>query len=160
MTADLSADYRHMPKRARAAAPVALPGGLLKFYEIAPADMPVPPEVATAARAAVAGIAEGLRGDDLGFVILHRCGASFYFLLVSVWRGANELWEAVWYLTPAGFAPFDPAYPPAGAARPTFCVWELGVVAFEAQAWSAFLRSPRGAADVTGWRNALLEGDV
>src|SRR3546814_4391337 len=48
------------------------------------------------------------------FVILHRCGADFYFLLVSVWRGSNELWEAVWYQhgdMPA-FAPFDSAYPP------------------------------------------------
>ena len=28
--------------------------------------------------------------DDLGFVILHRCGESFYFLIVSTWRNDNE----------------------------------------------------------------------
>ena len=34
--------------------------------------------------------------DGLGFVILHRCGDDFYFLLVSTWRNENELWETVW----------------------------------------------------------------
>src|SRR3546814_7109998 len=76
------------------------------------------------------------------FVILHRCGADFYFLLVSVWRGSNELWEAVWYQhgdMPA-FAPLDSAYlPDAGAPRPTFCVWELGLVPHESAAWARYL---------------------
>src|SRR3546814_5173213 len=79
------------------------------------------------------------------FVILHRCGADFYFLLVSVWRGSNELWEAEWYQhgdMPA-FAPFDSAYHPhAGAPRPTFGDWELGIVAHESAAWAAYLASP------------------
>jgi hypothetical protein len=29
--------------------------------------------------------------------VLHRCGASFYFLIASTWRNENELWETVWY---------------------------------------------------------------
>ena len=33
---------------------------------------------------------------ELGFVILHRCGEDFYFLLISTWRNENELWETVW----------------------------------------------------------------
>ena len=33
---------------------------------------------------------------ELGFVVLHRCGESFYFLLVCTWRNENELWETVW----------------------------------------------------------------
>src|SRR3546814_10619703 len=56
----------------------------------------------------------GVQTCALPILILHRCGADFYFLLVSVWRGSNELWEAVWYQhgdMPA-FAPFDSAYPP------------------------------------------------
>ena len=32
--------------------------------------------------------------------------------------------------------------------HPTFCVWELGAVWHEQQAWSRFLRSGRGAEDV------------
>lgn len=38
---------------------------------------------------------------DLGFAILHRCGESFYFLLVSTWGNDNELWETVAYLQDA-----------------------------------------------------------
>ena len=44
-----------------------------------------------AARAGALG-----RLGELGFVILHRCGESFYFLLVCTWRNENELWETVW----------------------------------------------------------------
>ena len=34
--------------------------------------------------------------EGLGFVILHRCGEGFYFLLACTWAGNNELWETVW----------------------------------------------------------------
>ncbi|MBC7986869.1 MAG: hypothetical protein H7X93_09410, partial [Sphingomonadaceae bacterium] len=103
---------------------------------------------------------------DRGFVILHRCGADFHFLLVSVWRGANECWEAVWHHQGdmVGFARFDPAYPAGGGAamtpRPTFCVWELAIVAHEARAWTRLLASPRGEEDIVRWRDDLLEGEV
>ena len=36
------------------------------------------------------------RLGELGFVVLHRCGEDFYFLLVCTWRNENELWETVW----------------------------------------------------------------
>src|SRR3546814_8473676 len=83
--------------------------------------------------------------------------------LVSVWRGSNELWEAVWYQhgdMPA-FAPFDSAYPPdAGAPRPTFCVWELGIVAHESAAWARSLASPRDDAARSRWVDDVFEGAV
>ena len=44
--------------------------------------------------------------------------------------------------------------------RPTFCVWELGVVAHEAKAWSRFLTSPRSEEDEAIWRNDVLSADV
>lgn len=160
MTADLTAEYRHIAKRATAGEPIVRGGAMLKFYTIAPADLRVPAGVAVAARACVAGIGTDLRGDDRGFVILHRCGVGFYFLLISVWRGANELWEAVYYNAPGGFVPFGPAYPAAGVVRPTFCVWELGVVGHEARAWAEFLRSPRAAGDERAWQQSLFDGDV
>ena len=74
-------------------------------------------------------------------MILHRCGESFYFLLVSTWRNDNELWETVWAKDgdASGFHP----WPLEGTHRPTFCVWELGAVWHEQQAWSRFLRSDR-----------------
>ncbi|MGH7936717.1 MAG: hypothetical protein ACREF8_06885, partial [Chthoniobacterales bacterium] len=47
-----------------------------------------------------------LEARGLGFVILHRCGSDFYFLIVSTWRGNNEVWEAVFYKDGAPMADF------------------------------------------------------
>ena len=75
---------------------------------------------------------------ELGFVILHRCGESFYFLLVCTWRNENELWETVWAKTGDDDVFFRP-WPAEGAHRPTFCVWELGAVCHEREAWTRYL---------------------
>ena len=74
-------------------------------------------------------------GEALGFVILHRCGAGFHFLLVSTWQNDNELWETVWAKDGDDDPEFHP-WPLDGSHRPTFCVWELGAVAHERLAWS------------------------
>ena len=157
-------EYRHAPKVAAAGTALDLGNSHLKWYDLAPADKPVPEAIAADARDYLCRLhADGSLdlADDRGFVILHRCGESFYFLLVSIWRGANELWEAVYYrdATMDGFATFDPAYPAAGL-RPTFCVWELGIVAHESTAWSRFLSSPRAASDDAAWRDSQLNGLV
>ena len=90
------------------------------------------------------GVEEGALelAGEVGFAILHRCGEDFYFLLVCTWRNENELWETVW----AKDGDDDPAFrpwPAEGTHRPTFCVWELGVVWHEQGAWSRYLRSRR-----------------
>lgn len=156
--------YQHYAKRAEPRGSVATAASELKFYHIARADQPVPDTISSNADAFIVGAsgAAGIDGDR-GFVLLHRCGLDFYFLLVTVWRGANEAWEAVYYRdgTTDRFVVFEPAYPPVGAPlRPTFCVWELGVVAHEAKAWSRFLTSPRSEADEAIWRNDVLSSDV
>jgi hypothetical protein len=59
----------------------ARPQGWLKWYNLAPADEPVPEEIEQRARTfLVAQSAAGeLRFDgELGFVILHRCGKAFF----------------------------------------------------------------------------------
>ena len=89
-------DYAHRTKIARPGSLLFLEDAVLKWYEIAPADEPVPLRVRELAyhalcRGTMSGELE-LSGE-LGFVILHRCDASFYFLLVSTWRNDNELWE-------------------------------------------------------------------
>ena len=137
--------YRHDAKLARTGQSVALGNTLLKWYEIAPESDPVPASTSDLARLGLADAARlgELRLDgEVGFVILHRCGEAFYFLLVSTWQNDNELWETVW----AKDGPDDPEFHPwplEGTHRPTFCVWELGVVAYERIAWSRFLRSAR-----------------
>ena len=80
--------------------------------------------------------------DGLGFVILHRCEDDFYFLLVSSWRNDNELWETVWAKCGDADVFFHP-WPSGGTHRPTYCVWELGAVGHERDAWSEYLCSAR-----------------
>jgi hypothetical protein len=80
--------------------------------------------------------------EELGFVILHRCGESFYFLLVCTWRNDNELWETVWAKPGDGDVSFKP-WPRDGSHVPTFCVWELAAVGHERLAWSEYLLSAR-----------------
>ena len=164
MSAAVDPAYRHYPKAARYRALVEAGGAALKLYHLTAPDAPVPGDVETlAARWVDEQAPATLAAGDCGFVILHRCGADFYFLLVSVWRGSNELWEAVWYRHGAmpAFAPFDPAYPPSpGVVRPTFCVWELGIVAYESAAWGRYLDSPRDDAARSRWVDDIFEGAV
>jgi hypothetical protein len=161
--AHVSSAYAHYPKQ-------AVPRGLIetgaagwKLYDLEKPGEPVSETIAGSARALLERNLDGEAGldGDIGFAILHRCGADFYFLLLSAWRGSNEAWEAVWYRDGGmpGFAPFSPAYPAeAGTFRPTFCVWELAVVAHEALAWARFLASPRGADDLARWREDWFSG--
>src|SRR6476469_11101931 len=100
-------------------------------------------EVAELAREALPQAAPSLAGE-LGFVILHRCGDDFYFLLISTWRNENELWETVWAKAGADRPAFEP-WPVDTAHHPTFCVWELRAVCHEQGAWSRYLRSSRDA---------------
>jgi len=163
MLAHVPAGYAHYPKQAVPRGLIETTGARFKYYHIERAGEPVPAAVDALAQAALAEDPAFAFAGDHGFCLLHRCGADFYFLLPTVWRGANEAWEAVWYRhgdMPA-FAPFDPAYPPAsGPPRPAFCVWELGVVAHEALAWSRFLASPRGPADLAHWLEDRFAGEV
>ena len=141
----VQAGYRHLTKEIAIGAPIELGGSVLKWYDIAPADEPVPGPIRALARGSLRGAVDSgaiALDEDLGFVILHRCGESFYFLLVSTWRNDNELWETVWAKDGDADPEFHP-WPLDGPHRPTFCVWELGVVAHERDAWARFLRSPR-----------------
>ncbi|HEY5872805.1 MAG TPA: hypothetical protein VIT46_06165 [Gaiellaceae bacterium] len=154
--------YRHAAKVAAPQPSLMLGDALLKWYDIAPQDSPVPLAIRALARrclrdarkSGTLGIEEGL-----GFVILHRCGADFYFLLVSTWRNENELWETVW----AKCGPADVFFHPwesAGTHRPTFCVWELGAVAHEREAWTRFLTSARDDAARRAYLRDLYAGAV
>ena len=85
----VQAGYRHLTKEIAAAAQIELGDSVLKWYDIAPADEPVPGPIRALARGTLRGAADSDAielDEELGFVILHRCGESFYFLLVSTWR--------------------------------------------------------------------------
>lgn len=161
----LDPDYRHRAKTGRPGPVLSCLGATLKWYDLEEPGLPVTPAVQDLARAAtlrVIALQVADHGACHGFAIAHRCGASFHFLLINLWQGNNELWQAVHHLD-AGlpdFAPFAPAYPTLGAPRPTYCVWELGIVAFEALAWQRLLNSPRDAADFANWQRDTCDGPV
>jgi hypothetical protein len=136
--------YRHFEKLIKPAPGIALGDGYLKWYDIARPEAGMPDDVHAMARSYLQDEATSQSlspAGELGFVILHRCGEAFYFLIVCTWRNDNEVWETVYAKEneEAGFRPFVRE----GPHLPTFCVWELGVVWHEQQAWSRFLVSPR-----------------
>lgn len=142
------ADYRHVTKLVTPGAAVVRPDSHLKWYDIAPPDAAVPEAVRAEARTYLSGRLDEREPDiagELGFVVLHRCGASFYFLIVCTWRHQNEMWQTVFARDTAA----DPAFAPVPGAghRAVICVWEAAAVMHEHQAWARLLRSERGPDD-------------
>jgi hypothetical protein len=155
-------EYVHRVKVARPEPGLKLGDTALKWYDVAPDDAPVPLALRALARRCLRDAAKagelGLLGDA-GFVVLHRCGESFYFLIVCTWRNDNELWQTVWAKDGDADVFFRP-WVVEGPHRPTFCVWELGAVCHEREAWSEYLRSPRGDADLKAYLAATYQGAV
>ena len=143
--ASVAVEYQHVDKFARPEPSLALGDTVLKWYDVAPDDAPVPLAIRALARRS---LRDACRADELGalgelgFVILHRCGEDFYFLLVCTWRNENELWETAWAKNGDADVLFRP-WVTDGAHRPTFCVWELGTVVHEREAWTRYLLSAR-----------------
>jgi hypothetical protein len=138
----VAVDYGHIHKVVEAAPLVALPPGSdLKWYNIARSGAVIPAGVQQEAREFLRGeVAAGrlALGDELGFVILHWAGEAF-LLIVCTWRNDNELWETCWANLGDGFQPIPRDEP----HKPTYCVWEMGAVLHEQQAWSRYLFSAR-----------------
>src|ERR1700693_1566382 len=127
--------YKHVSKRATPGEPLEVSGTLLKWYGLHAEDRPAPAEITRLARAYLTK--NPLEARGLGFVILHRCGGDFYFLIVCTWRGSNEVWETVFYKD--GDAMVDVAlFAREKTHKPTFCVWELAPVWHEQLAWVRF----------------------
>jgi hypothetical protein len=149
--------YLHTPKWVTSGDPIEINGALLKWYALAPKDEPVPEEIDRLAHDYLTRTA--LEAKGLGFVILHRCGSDFYFLIVNTWRGNNEVWETVFYKDGAAMADFAP-FPREGMHKPTFCVWELAPVWHEKEAWERFLKSARDGAAARTWLGDFHAGDA
>ena len=160
--ASVREDYLHVSKWITPSAPFNVEGASLKWYDIASGRHPVPDDIHDLARASVRnGAATGTLelGGDLGFVVLHRCGEAFYYLLVSTWQNENELWETVWAKDGVGDLTFK-QWPLAGTHHPTFCVWELAAVGHEQQAWTAYLQSARDIAARQAYLADAFSGEV
>lgn len=137
--------YLHRDKTLTPQEELALSASRLKWYDLSAAETPVPGEIHELARLFLEREERSGRlaiAGDLGFVILHRCSDQFYFLIVGTWRNENELWETVYAKVDALQSNFT-LFPLPGPHRGTFCVWELGAVWHERQAWRKFLLTAR-----------------
>jgi hypothetical protein len=153
--AGVDPEYRHVAKHVTPGEPLEAPGVLLKWYAVHSTGRPVPDDVARLARDHLASAALDAKG--LGFVVLHRCGSDFYFLLVCTGRNNNELWQTVFYRNGEAMADFA-LFPRDADHKPTLCVWELVPVQHEQRAWTRFLTSPRDEAAARGWMEDRYTG--
>jgi hypothetical protein len=154
-------EYRHYEKTITPAEGIDLGNTYLKWYDVYVAEAPIAPELQREARRFLQAEADSWSLDlakELGFVFLHRCGESFYFLGVQTWRGSNELWETVYYrdANSNGFKLFPRTRNHYG----TFCVWEMGAVWHERGAWSRFLQSARDEAAVQAFLEDQYSGTI
>jgi hypothetical protein len=147
--------YQHGPKWVTPGASVETNGAVLKWYAVQPQDRQVPAEINLLAREYLAR--NPIEAKGLGFVILHRCGKDFYFLIVSTWRGNNEVWETVFYKNGDAMKDFE-LWPRDGMHKPTFCVWELAPVWHETKSWERFLTSARDEAAAQVWLRDVYAG--
>jgi hypothetical protein len=148
-------NYRHAPKRATPGEPVETNGALFKWYDLYSGSEPVPDEISRLGRNYLARTS--LEAKGLGFIILHRCGNDFYFLIVNTWRGNNELWETVFYKDGDRMNDFE-LWPRNGMHKPAFCVWELMPVWHETKSWERFLLSARDEAAAQTWLGDVYSG--
>jgi hypothetical protein len=143
---NVPADYHHHAKQVEPAAGIALPGGFLKWYDVHSPDAAIRPETQDQARDFLRGEAAAGRlmlREELGFVILHRCGADTYFLIACTWRNHNEMWQTDYGRTGDGaFGPLEHD----DTHHATQCVWELAATAHERLAWTRYLNSARDEA--------------
>lgn len=142
-------NYTHYDKFVEPDENIELQNTTLKWYNLATPDEPVPQEIFDLARAFLERecALENLNDfGNLGFVILHRCGNDFYFLLVNSWRNGNELWESVYAKNNSEQKDFR-TFTFENHHRGTFCVWELAAVWHEQQAWKRYLLSAKSEKD-------------
>ena len=157
----VGAAYVHREKFIKPGEALSLPGRRLKWYGIGAAGLAVPPMITDMARSFLTRSEREGRLDQLGvfgFVILHRCGEHFYFLIACSWRGDNEIWQTV-YAKDRDDQDFRD-FPRPGPHLPTYCVWELGAVCHEQRAWLRFLRSERDETALETWLADQYEGAV
>ncbi len=96
--------------------------------------------------------------NELGFVILHRAG-DYLLLLITTWRNTNEMWESIYYKKVEQSEiykqiEFEDNH------KGTYCVWELGIVWHERNAWLKFIKSKRDEEAKLKYLNDLFSGLV
>jgi hypothetical protein len=138
---------------------LSLPKVYLKWYEIRPPEGEISPAQVAESRAFLEAEVERLEIEgELGFVLLHQAGPVL-LLLLNTWRNTNEIWLSAYFKDPTqaeGYQPFlfEKSH------RATYCVWELGPIWHERNAWVRFLASKRDEQAKLAYVNDRFSGMV
>jgi hypothetical protein len=146
--------YRHRSKIAVPRDDLVLPGIRLKWYDLRPEERVVSDALARESRERLRADVSEKRidlGSTMGFVILHIAGGTsdVGMLIVNTWRNCNEIWETVYLKDLPKDGPYA-VYERSGHL-PTYCVWELGIVWHERNAFERYLLSARDAAAASAY---------
>ena len=153
--------YSYYEKIVRPGEGLRLPNAYLKWYDLYPSDAEITEEQVRECRAFLEAEARAGRlnlQDELGFVILHRAGPML-LLLLTTWRNTNEMWESI-YLKEAGKPESYRQMEFESEHVGTYCVWELGIVWHERDAWVRFLSSKRDYEAKLEYLNDRFSGRV
>ncbi|HSD62159.1 MAG TPA: hypothetical protein VLB50_00110 [Ignavibacteriaceae bacterium] len=153
--------YKYYQKKIMPGHLLNLPGGALKWYELYPPDIEIKQKQIIEARAFLEAEAKTgkLKLDgELGFVILHRAG-EYLLLLLTTWRNTNEMWESV-YLKNISQPDSYSALKFENNHKGTYCVWELGIIWHERNAWVRFIESARDDAAKQDYLNNMFSGMI
>jgi len=140
--------YAHEWRVAEPRESLVLPGTILKWYHVHREGVTIPIAMDAEARTLITdGMASGNWSPEYGlnFALIHLSTAHA-FLIASVWRGHQELWERLYAKELALPGPFT-RIAMDGEDTPAACVWELGVICHERMAWHRYLFSGRTEAD-------------
>ena len=96
--------------------------------------------------------------SELGFVILHRAG-DYLLLLITTWRNTNEMWESIYFKKVNDSVNYVPIKF-QNDHKGTYCVWELGIVWHERNAWVRFIESKRDEKAKLEYLNDLFSGTI
>lgn len=141
--AEYPSDWTHVTKHITPGKVLDLPGACLKWYDIHLPGQAVHADVRDQAKAFLSAEAAAGRlvfQQEFGFVLLHRDGEK-HFMLVSVWRDKNEMWQWLSFKdVTGGFRPYPRR---ESLLQPTRDIYELDATAHERRAWSRYLCSAR-----------------
>jgi hypothetical protein len=150
--------YDHYEKEIRSQGVIDPTIGRLKWYDIYRSDQSIEQTIRDLAQSFISSklASDGSpSAQELGFVLLHRCGEGLYFLGLCTWRGNNELWKTIFFLETDTMEDFA-LFPQDEPHKDTFCVWELAVVCHEKRAWTTYLLSNRADQDAGKYLTTVI----
>jgi hypothetical protein len=156
-------DYHHRSKIAVPREDLLVPGIRLKWYDLRPEEYVVSDALAKESRERIRADVTEKRidfGSTMGFVILHIAGgkSDVGMLIANTWRNCNEIWETVYLKDLPEDGPYR-VFERSGHL-PTYCVWELGIVWHERNAFARYLLSARDAAATSAYFADRFSGTV